>query len=591
MSNKKLNKGYLYKNLKKVDFDIDEIPLAEYPRPGLKRNSYLSLNGEWDIEINTSSTIPIKFNNKVIVPYAIESPLSKVNHLLEPNEFIFYHKKIDVKDFMDYDEIHINFDGVDQICDVFINDNLVKSHSGGYTKFFVDAKKYIRNNSVFDLILRVKDYTDKEYYSRGKQTLKPNHWFYTSSSGVYKPIWIEGVNTNYVQRINYVSDFDNKKINILITTKEDEKGIIIFNNKRIQFKTNSLISIDLSDNFHPWDIFKPYLYKFKIQLNNDEVESYFGVRKIEIKNVDGQDCIYLNNRRIFINGILDQGYYYLGFLTPKSYEDYYNDLNNIKELGYNCVRKHVKVECDMFYYYADLLGILVIQDFPNGGYKVNNLNKYLPGISYKIFNHEKRLSYSGYGRNNALNRNHFKTEIFNIYRALYSFPSIVCFTIFNESWGEFEPSLNYNKLKENDDNQHIFDTASGWIDTKASDLFSIHSYYFVSRIRKDPFKKRPYILSETGGIGLKIDNHFDYPTFYGHHNCKTINEYNNKYEILYRKELIPLMKKGILNGVIYTQLSDCETEGNGIYTFDRKVLKLEKGLVMSINDIINKMNQ
>lgn len=591
MSNKKKNNGYLYKNLKDVQFEMDEIPLKEYPRPGLKRDSYLSLNGEWDIEISLSSELPTKFNNKVIVPYTIETPLSGVNHLLEPNEFIYYHKKIDVKDFLNFDEIHINFDGVDQICDVFINDVLVKSHSGGYTKFFVDVKKYIGNNSVFDLILRVKDYTDREYYSRGKQTLNPNHWFYTSSSGVYKPIWIEGVNKNYIQRINYVSDFDNKKIDILVSTELDENGIIIINDKEIDFKTNNIISIDLSNNFNAWDIFKPYLYNVKVKLKNDEVTSYFGIRKIETRNIDGQDCIYLNNRRIYLNGVLDQGYYYLGFLTPKSYDDYYFDLTNIKDLGYNCIRKHIKVECDMFYYYADLLGILVVQDFPNGGYKVNNLNKYLPGISYKIFNHEGRLTYSGYGRNGTLNRNHFKSEIFNIYRSLYSFPSIICFTIFNESWGEFEPKSHYERLKEVDDKQHLFDTASGWIDCKESDFFSIHSYYFVSRKRKDPFKKRPYILSETGGIGLKVGGHFDYPSFYGHHNCQTKEEYNVKYEILYRSKLIPLMKEGLLNGVIYTQLSDCETEGNGIYTFDRKVLKLERGIVKSINDIINKMNQ
>ena len=588
---KKQNKGYLYKNLRNCDFKVDEIPLKEYPRPNLKRNSYLCLNGKWDIEINKDESLPKVYKNKVIVPYTIETPLSGVNHLLNPDEIIYYHKIINVKEFIKYDHIFINFDGVDQVCDIFINNKLVYSNDMPYIKFKVDVKKYIGNNSEFDLVVKVKDFTDSSFYSRGKQTLKPNFWFYTSNSGIYKSVWIEGVYNNYIEKIIYKTDYDNKMVNLYIETESDAEGIVYIDNAKFNIKTNTINKIDLNNNFKPWNTDTPYLYDVKIEVGNDVVFSYFGMRKIETKKVNNQYGIYLNNKRIFLNGLLDQGYYYLGFLTPKSNDDYLKDIRNVKELGYNCIRKHIKVESDLFYYYCDKEGILLIQDFPNGGYSYKLKNNFAPGISYKLFNRKSRLNYKGYGRKDKQSRDHFEKESLEIFKNLYNFPSIICFTIFNESWGEFDPDIFYKKFKLLDLNEHIFDTASGWIDTTCSDLFSCHAYYFISKVRKDPFNHRPYILSETGGIGFKVKEHYDYPKFYGHKNVNNKNDFNKKYKNMYIKNIIPMMKNGLLNGVIYTQLNDCEIEGNGIYTFDREYLKLDIDVVKNINKEINDLNK
>ena len=584
------NNGILYSTLKKVDVKLDSIPLNEYPSCLAKRDkNYIILNGTWDIEISKSEELPTNFSSKVVVPFAIETPASKVNHLLETDEIIYYHKVVKIDNLNCFSHLFLCFDGVDQIADIYINKEKVFTHIGGYTKFKVDIKKYVGNNSEFDLIVKVKDFTDSSFYSRGKQTLNPNNWFYTSSSGIYKSVYLVGLDDEYIEDIEYKTDFDKKEVSVLVKSNVNKEAKIIIENKEYKCLTNQFITISLKDNFHPWSVSSPYLYNVKVILNNDYVYSYFGIRKIETRKIDGKYYIYLNNNKLIINGLLDQGYYYLGFLTPLSYKDYEKDILNVKELGFNCLRKHIKVENDYFYYLCDKYGLLVIQDFPNGGTKYKLINNFKPGISYEIFNKERYLNYKGYGRKTIENREHFKEEVDQIYYSLKSFPSIIMFTIFNESWGEFDPSYFYKHFKELDDNQHIFDTASGWIDTTYSDVFSIHAYYFTSRKRKDPFSHRPYFLSETGGLGYKEKDHFDYPTFYGHRTSKTKDEYNKKFKKLYEKSIIPLLKEGIMCGVIYTQINDCEKEGNGIYTFDREVLKLDKEMVKSINDTINKI--
>jgi len=584
------NNGYLYSNLTNIEDRKSDL-LKEYPRKKLERYSYESLNGERDFTIKKDSDLPTNYDKKILVPYACETSISGISHLVTPDEYMFYHKEIDLFKFKNNDHIIINFDGVDQICELFINRKSVFKHEGGYTKFSFDLKPYLNTDNKVDLVIKVQDFTDTSYYSRGKQTLNPNNWFYTSTSGIYKPVWLEGYNEKYIKEIRYRSDFDNKEIKIFVEANGEGEAKLLIDNIEYKIEVNKEININLENNFHPWETNNPYLYKIEVNYFDDKVKSYFGLRKIEIKQIDGKSLLFLNNKPLFISGLLDQGYYYLGGLTPLSYKDYYNDLKNIKELGYNCLRKHIKIECDMFYYYADLLGVLIIQDFPNGGTKYKLLNNIKPGISYKIFNKAKYLSYKGYGRKDEINREHFKQEADQIYNELRYYPSIIIFTIFNEGWGEFDPSYFYKKFKKIDMNSHLFDTASGWLDTVDSDFLSIHAYYFTHKTRKDSLANRPYFLSETGGIGYKIKDHFNYPKFYGHRNVKNSKDFNKKIDKLYNKDLIPLMEKGELIGVIYTQLNDCEKEGNGIYTFDRSILKLDENLIKEINRKIDNLNR
>ena len=584
------NKGYLYSDLRKeytkeeLDFD-----LSKHPRPQLERVDFMSINGEWDIEISKNPNIDeINFSSIGMVPFAVESPISQVNHLLESDEFIYYKKVVSIPKSLQKEHIFLNFEGVDQECWVYINKKLATYHVGGYTRFKVDIKEFIEDENYenIEITIKVKDVTDDSYHMVGKQRLHPSGWFYSSSSGIYKPVYIESIDGDYIESVLYTSLYDEESVLVNVKTNVDGEVKLFINEKEYLIEANKETKIKL-DPFIAWDINNPYLYDVKIVFNKDEVKSYFGVRKIEIKG-DENKGIYLNNRRIILNGLLDQGYYYLGGLTPRSYDEYLNDIKNAKELGYNCLRKHIKVENDYYYYYADKLGVLLIQDIPNGGDRIKFLNVVFPRFSIKLFNKEKFNTYESYGRTNDEGRELFKKDLLEIINNTSSFPSVIIYTLFNEAWGQFDGSKMYEYVKPLVKNQ-LIDTASGWLDCVKSDFYSIHSYTFPAFKRKDDKGyNRPYVLTEIGGASLKVKGHYDYPKLYGHHICLSQKAYEKRYVSLYKK-MIKRMKDNNLNGIIYTELSDCETEANGIYTLDREVLKIDKEIIKAINKEIDEI--
>lgn len=589
IKNKRMHKnnGYLYSNLKKIDEEELKFNLAEHPRPQFNRDNYLVLNGTWDFKISKSESIPETFDNEIVVPFACESPVSKVNHLVEINEFLYYRKYVKIPKTMQNECIFLNFEGVDQSVEVYIDRVFVEKHIGGYTRFKFDIKPFITSDE-FEIILKIRDVSDDSYHMKGKQRLNPSGWFYSSSSGVYKPIYIESTPKEYIEHIEYGYHYDEKAISIRAKTTTDEMIKVIISGQTYEIKSNKIEKIVL-DPFIPWDVDNPHLYNVKVLYKDDIVNSYFGIRKIEIRK-EPFPSIYLNNKRIFLNGLLDQGYYYLGGLTPRNYKEYELDIIRTKELGFNCLRKHIKVENDYYYYYADKHGLLIIQDFPNGGERMKFFYEVFPRISIKLFNKEKYLSYKCFGRKNENGRNEFVSETKQIIDATKNFPSVIIYTIFNEGWGEFDPSKLYKELKTYSSTQ-LYDSASGWIDTINSDFYSIHSYTFPSKRRFDKQNKRPYILSEIGGASLRIKGHYDYDKLYGHHICLSKKALNNRYKRLY-KRLLKRIKDNELNGIIYTELNDCETEANGLYTLDRCVLKFDSNMIKSINkDISNHINK
>lgn len=572
--------------LKKIDIDYDSVPLSEYPRPLLVRDSYLSLNGKWEIGIINvkDKDKPFKCDKNCLVPFSVESPLSGVNHLLRPDEIIVYHKHIIMPDGFKKDHLFLHFDGVDQICDVYIDNHKVGSHVGGYTRFSFDIAKYAILNS-FDLTVVVVDYTDTKFLSRGKQCLRRKGIFYTSTSGIYKPVWLESTNEYYIKEIRYTTLFKEQLLRMYVSTNFDGVCKVKINNQEIIMNSNQETVIKLNV-FHPWSPNDPYLYNVDIDFFDDHVKSYFGLREIKIKkSKDGYSRLYLNNKLIFIKGVLDQGYYYLGNLTPASNMDYLTDINNVKELGFNTIRKHIKTEADLFYYYCDRQGILVIQDFINGGEKYSKKATFLPGLfntNYKV----KDDKYKIYGRNNAEGQTIWINESKEIQKELYSHPSIVIYTIFNEGWGQFDSKFNYERFKENDPSR-LYDTTSGWSDFGYSDFNSIHNYFFKHKIYKDKYdKNRPYFLSEYGGYGLYLKNHFCGTKPFCYKTFKTSEKLTRNYEILHKEHVLPLIENGLM-GTIYTELSDVEDEINGLYTFDRKVLKINKATIQEINKIID----
>lgn len=573
------NKGYLYR--KDYKPDLTRIPLGEYPRPHLKRDSYLSLNGAYAFAVSKEEDVR-DYPEQILVPYAPESPESGINRLIEPDEYLFYKKNVVLPEgfVKEGTRLLLHFGGVDQICDIWIDGKPVFHHEGGYTPFEIPLDPPVK--SSFELKIRVKDVTDQSYFLRGKQTLSPNGWFYSSSSGIYKSVWLEAVPDNYIRDVVYRPDYDRKSVRVYVETEKPCRVSFSVHGIQKEFESNSWETIDLKDDFRPWSDKDPYLYEgVKIRTENDAVSSFFAVRKIEIrKGDDGKKHLYLNGKKIFLLGLLDQGYYYLGNLTPLSYQDYEDDIWRAKEAHYNCLRVHIAYEEEVFYYLASKAGIFLIQDFVNGGESYSLFWTIAPRIL--TFMKEPFLKDSHMHRTEQKGKDEYFESVRVNKKVFDHYPCVLIYTLFNEGWGEFSPSKIYHAMKK-EDPDHLFDTASGWYDAD-SDFFSIHTYTFINLPRKDK-KDRAYIISECGGIGWKDPDHSEFEDFFGHQKAKRAEEVKKKYKKVLAQCASQIEKRG-LNGIIYTQLADCEHEYNGIWTFDRKVQKVGNSFLVPLHDEI-----
>ncbi len=580
----KKNHGYLLKDKVDVKVDPDWIPLAEYPRPSLRRDSYLTLNGLWDIKITKDEKLPDIYVDKVMVPYAVESVYSMVNHLLEPDEIIYYHRIVSLPVGFRKKRTVIHFEGVDQYCEVYVDDMHVMTHTGGFTSFDVVLPKSV--GDTFSLVLKVKDYTDSSYHTRGKQVLDVTGYYYSSSSGIFKPVWMESLDEDYVKNVIFTPDYDKRQVMVNVVSATEGKAYVEFHGKTYEVETNKETIISLADDFHPWDTENPYLYETLIRYRDDVVKTYFAVRKIEIRKIGEYKRILLNGKPIFISGLLDQGYYFLGNYTPKDYEEYLFDIVKTKEMGFNCLRKHIKTELDMFYYYCDREGMLVIQDFPCGGDKYSFFWCVIPRIFPSM--NEKNLTDKRMARTSKEGKEEFIHECDEYLAYYHNHPSVIIYSIFNEGWGEFSPSEIYHQLKKKE-NTKLFDTASGWYDAD-SDFYSIHTYTLPDMKRVDK-KDRAFIISEMGGASLKVEGHSYFDGFFGHGKAKTKEELERKYVDLFENKIKKQIKDG-LNMTIYTEIADCETEYNGIFTYDRQVQKIDTDVLVRINgELYQELNQ
>ena len=307
---------------------MNKQPLNEYPRPQLKRDSYICLNGIWEYAIRKEREFPNDFDGKILVPYSPEVEKSGVNKLVMPDDYLFYKTKLSFPQGFIKDKVILHFGAVDQIAEVFVNNKLVIKHIGGFLPFSVDIKPFIKGENDI-LTLRVQDTTNSSYHSSGKQALKPEGIWYTPQSGIYMPVWMESVNKGYIKELKLTPDIDEGLIKITVFS-ESESAIVCFQGSEYTIKTNIENEIRVHA-VHLWSPDDPYLYDMKIKTKSDEVNSYFAMRKASIeKDEKGKKVIFLNNKPCFNKGVLDQGYYKDGLLTPNSDEDYINDIKLIK---------------------------------------------------------------------------------------------------------------------------------------------------------------------------------------------------------------------------------------------------------------------
>lgn len=556
----------------------NQIPLSEYPRPQLKRESYFSLNGIWQYKISKEETIPETFDGDILVPFSPECPLSGVNKFVSPKDYLFYKKEFDLPKEVDNEKIILHFTAVDQIAEVFINDHYLGKHIGGYLPFEFDIKPYVKEKDN-TLIVRVKDFSDTSFYSRGKQKIKRGGIWYSPQSGIYLPVWLEGVSFDYIQSLKITPDIDHEIVKINV--KSDAKSAKVhFFDKIYEIIPNQEFILKVP-NPNLWSPDNPYLYNFEISTDNDYISSYFAMRKFSImKDKDGYKRLALNNQILFMKGLLDQGYFGDGWLTPRNENDYINDILLAKQMGFNVLRKHIKIETLRWYYHCDNLGMIVWQDFINGGNKYNWFVIQTPLITHARMrdNH-----YSLLARKSLENRQFAIDEFKQTIEYLYNVPSIGLWTIFNEAWGQFDSEKIYQEMLKID-HTRLYDHASGWYDQGIGDICSLHIYLQKVYIPKPKIlKDRSLIVSECGGNTLKIDRHTFNNKIVGIKKFATKEEWMKEYDRFISNEIVPNIPLG-LSAMIYTQLSDVEDEINGLVTYDREVVKFDIKDIKKIND-------
>ena len=557
----------------------NQIPLSEYPRPQFKRDSYICLNGYWEYAIRKEEKIPSKFDGEILVPFSPEVSKSGVNKTVLPDDYLFYRLNLDLPSEFIKDKVILHFGAVDQIAEVFVNEQFIMKHVGGFLPFEMDIKPYLKEGKG-TLVVRVQDTTNASYHSSGKQHLKPEGIWYKPQSGIYMSVWLESVKEGYIEKLKITPDIDEKVLKL--SFKSSNKFAKLKLNNRIyeiEVDKENIIPIE---NPRLWSPEDPYLYEFVISNDVDEVSSYFAMRKVSLTtNEKGMKVIALNNKPYFMKGVLDQGYYADGLLTPNSDEDYINDINLIKALGFNVSRKHIKIESMRWYYHCDRLGLLVWQDFVNGCTKYDFwLNQVPLFVRYKINDHR----YKKFFRENEEGRKEAYQEFLDTIDLLYNSPCIVYWTIFNEAWGQFDAKEMYEKLKVVDPTR-IYDHASGWHDQGSSDVKSMHIYKWKVKVpSKHKLKGRAFVCSECGAYILdkrlkeaKKKEGFIYLLF----NNK--EDFQKEYIRFINEEIKPAKERG-MSGFIYTQLSDVEEEMNGFVTYDRKEIKVDIPVIKEINE-------
>lgn len=578
---------------KKVD---NKDVLKEYPRPNLVRDSYLNLNGEWEYAITKSKEIE-KYDGNIVVPFSPEAYLSGVQRIVQPDDYLHYRCKFRLGADFIKERLILHFGAVDQECEVFLNGIRIGEHKGGYLPFSFDITNEMKIGEN-TLTLCVVDKTEKAPHARGKQKLvkkgKYGSLFYTPNSGIWKTVWLESVSEEYITNLKVTPCFDESAIAVLVSTNGEPKEAniqILFQDnvvKETKIQTNKTVKIVL-DSFKSWTPDEPYLYDIKIDTGTDEVTSYFGMRKFSTgKDRNGILRFYLNNKPYFFNGLLDQGYWPESLLTPPSDDALKYDIIKLKELGYNTIRKHIKIESERFYYHCDKIGMIVWQDMPNGGGDYNMVFvTYLPNAFNWFARGVKDSLYSLFKRRDEEGRRQYYNDLEGMVNQLYNHPSIAVWVPFNEGWGQFDANMATKKIRKLDSTR-LVNEACGWFDQNGGDMYSIHNY--IRKLKVKPQSNRVVALTEYGGYSYPVENHVACEKEFGYKSYKNAEELTENYKRLWEEEIYPNIKDGLCSA-IYTQTSDIEEEINGLMTYDREIVKIKKEVVKALNQKLDDIFQ
>ena len=575
-------------------------PLAEYPRPAMRRDSCEILNGPWQYAITQTAEYPAAWQGSILVPYSSEAPASGVGRTLQPGQWLHYHRLF-APPAGEGGRVLLHFGAVDYACAVQVNGHLAGGHRGGYWPFTLDITDLLNGTDRNSLWVAVQDPTGHGTQARGKQTLKPGGMFYPAQSGIWQTVWLERVPDNYIQTLTVTPDYDARTVTVRVHTAKPGGAVNLWAMVRAGGVTiaedwgsdeadqDGEVTLNIpEEHFFPWSPDTPFLYDLTVGTNQgeeaglDTVHSYFALRKWSCApDAHGVLRFCLNDKPILLNGLLDQGYWPEGLYTPPSDAAVERELSEVKALGFNLLRKHAKIEPQRWYYHCDRLGLIVWQDIVNGGSAYNLwFVTYLTNVLQPLLRRfpDGKACRRLLSRAKPAGREEYAHELADTVQALRCHPCIACWVPFNEGWGQFDAGKAVQALRTLDGTR-LVDEASGWFDQGGGDVHSLHNYFYPLRIRP---QKRTVALSEYGGIAWPMPGHEPPHKTYGYGTAKDRQELTARYKKLQLKTVLPQLEKG-LSALVYTQLTDVEDEVNGLFTYDRAAVKPDANAVRSVN--------